>query len=205
MHEIGAAEGGGPRPEFRTRLRDDLLAVYAEEREDQAASGAPIPPVRRRRLRRLPQLVTIMTAFLMIVTGLVAYRSVPGDLLYPLKRGAESTLLRLSPDEVDKADRKLEAAKERATEVATLLGSDDRDERVDLVDETLEEMEKTTRSAVCTLTRVKRDDHRSRTKLKHFAEEQHDTVEPMLPKMDAETQRQANGYLNYIDRLAAPG
>ncbi|MCG5215156.1 DUF5667 domain-containing protein [Streptosporangium soli] len=204
LAEIGAAQGSGPRPGFRARLRDDLLAVYADEREETGAALRLAAPRRRRRGRRLPQLAMLGVTFLVIVTGLVAYRSIPGDTLYPLKRAAESTLLRMSTDEMDRADRKLASAKERATEVATLLGSTDHVDRVDLVDKTLREMEMTTRSAICTLTRVKRDDARSATKLKRFAEEQHNTVEPMLPKMDEETQRQANGYLNYIDGLAAP-
>ncbi|WP_345599803.1 DUF5667 domain-containing protein [Thermocatellispora tengchongensis] len=198
----------GPRPAFRARLRDELLAAYARDRDRDDRTPEPTPtaqpaaPARRRHPAMIPQLATFGVALLLTVTGLVAYRSVPGDVLYPLKRGAESTLLRFSTDEVDRAERELHAARERAAEVAALLGSPD---RLNLVDETLDDMEKTTRSAISTLERAERPgDQGTKSKMRRFAEEQHDTVAPMLSKMDEEAQRQASGYLNYIEGLAAP-
>ncbi|MDF5754928.1 DUF5667 domain-containing protein [Spongiactinospora sp. TRM90649] len=224
MSEIASREDTGPRPEFRSRLREDLLAVYSDEpaqRAKGAAAQADVvrrPPARRaRRYRRasrsggasrgysrvgvLAQVITVATTFILVVTGLVAYRSVPGDTLYPLKRAAESTMVRLSADEVERAERRLAAAEERASEVATLLGTPD---RAGLVDDTINDMEKSTRSAVCALTRVKRKDAKKEPTLKRFAEKQHRVVDPIIKKMDAQTQRQASGYLNYIDGLAGP-
>ncbi|GLW08878.1 hypothetical protein Misp01_40080 [Microtetraspora sp. NBRC 13810] len=206
LSDLGSRMSGGPRPEFRARLRGDLLSVYAEEREEPGQPGADRPAASRRhpRLRIFPQVLAFAMALVMMVTALVAYRSVPGDTLYPLKRGAESALVRLSPDAEDQARRELAAAHERAVEVAELLGPRAHEPSRELVDETLADMEQTTRSAVTKLRRAKRKDPQSRSRLRRFAEEQHNMVAPMVPKMDEESRRKAKGYLNYIDGFVAP-
>ncbi|WP_146607621.1 DUF5667 domain-containing protein [Spongiactinospora gelatinilytica] len=232
LSKIGIQEEAGPREEFRAKLRADLLTAYAEDAScpppEPAETIAPTAgqadivrgrPRRSRRCRRagraggrsrghrrvavFSQLTAVGVAFTLTVTGLVAYRAVPGDTLYPLKRAAESTMVGLSTDERERAQRKLRTAEERAAEVARLLGTPG---RVDLVEKTIRDMDRATRSAVCELGRVKRKDTKEEEEptLRRFAEKQHQVVDPMLQKMDAQTQRQASGYLDYIDGLAAP-
>lgn len=204
MAEIGAVAGAGPTQAFRDRLRDELmLAARAAEPVSAPAPLPPDPPARRRHHQHavLPRLAVLGTAIVVTVTALVTYRSVPGDPLYPLKRVAESALLELSADEVARAEGKLRAAQERAAEVAALLGIPD---RVNLVDQTLDDMEESTRSAVCTLKRVDAEHPEKRTDLRRFAENQHRRMTSILPRMDEKTQRQVSGYLSYIESLAEP-
>jgi hypothetical protein len=203
MAEIGSRLGGGPHPEFRARLRTELLAAYEAAYEERDAAAPPAAAARpRRRLQLFPQVLTLVVTFAMVTSLFATYGSVPGDTLYPLKRAAESTLLHLSRGDEARADRALKSAQSRAEEVAVLLGSGAQEST--LIGETLKDMEETTRSAVGSLTRVKRKDQTSSTRLKRFAEHQRNMVEPMLSKMDEEMQRQASGYLKYIDGLAAP-
>ncbi|RBQ21708.1 hypothetical protein DP939_03125 [Spongiactinospora rosea] len=230
MSKIGIQEEAGPRAEFRAKLREDLLTTYADDAacplpepaetiapttgQADIVRGRPRRPRRRRRAGRaggrsrgyrrvavLSQLAVVGVAFTLTVTGLVAYRAVPGDTLYPLKRAVESTMVGLSTDERERAQRKLRAAEERAAEVASLLGTPG---RVDLVKKTIRDMDRATRSAVCELDRVRREEAKEEPTLRRFAEKQHRVVDPMLQRMDAQTQRQASGYLDYIDGLAAP-
>ncbi|GAA3443603.1 DUF5667 domain-containing protein [Planomonospora venezuelensis] len=203
--------GTAPRPEFRAELRERLMNAPREEAAPARtgpAAGSPAERVRPRgaRLRLpslLPRLLSLGLATAMVAAGLATYRSVPGDTLYPLKRAAENTMLRLSADDAERADRELSSASTRADEVEELLGSATRSDSR-LVGETLKEMEDTTRSAVTALTRVRRDDAKVTSSLKRFVQKQRDQIEGMLPKMDEDAQRRANGYLNYIEGLAPP-
>ncbi|GIH90936.1 DUF5667 domain-containing protein [Planobispora siamensis] len=202
VSRLGTHMPAAPRPQFRQELRERLM---------NAPDGdAPPVTVRRPRARHrarsmlFPRLVSLTTAVSLLVTGLATYDSVPGDTLYPLKRAAESTLLQLSTDDTERATRELRSASTRADEVEELLGSSGR-AGSDLVGETLEAMEETTRSAVTSLTRVRRRDAKSTGTLKRFVQKQRNQIEGMLPKMDEEDQRRANGYLNYIEGLAPPG
>ncbi|WP_326819427.1 DUF5667 domain-containing protein [Streptosporangium sp. NBC_01756] len=205
---LGIRMGGNPRPEFRSELRERLMD--ASEQEDppigQAARTRPRPRPRFR-LILLPQFLSLSLAATTVMAGLATYRSTPGDTLYPLKRAAESTLFHLSTDDAERAGRSFDYAETRAHEVEELLGSTRRENY--LIKETLQAMEDTTRSAVTSLTRVRRRDARSDAKsagqLKRFVQKQRHQIEGMLPKMDVEEQRRAHDYLNYIDGLAPPG
>ncbi|GAA3127120.1 hypothetical protein GCM10010466_17430 [Planomonospora alba] len=210
MTELGTRLGGAPRPEFRDELRARL--VNASASDGPAAERVPARHrARRRRIRPLllSQLLSAALAVGMAATGLAAYQSVPGETLYPLKRAAENTLLRLSTDDAERADRGLRSASTRADEVEALLGSASatRDQGA-LVGETLQDMEDTTRSAVTSLTRVRRRDaddaQEAAGSLQRFVRKQRNRIEGMLPKLDEENQRRANGYLNYIEGLAPP-
>ena len=88
---------------------------------------------------------------MMLVGGSRPTSAVPGDTLYPLKRAAESTLVRLSADDVERAERELISAKTRASEVARLLGSSGDGP---LVTKTLTDMEESTRSGISRLERA---------------------------------------------------
>jgi hypothetical protein len=198
LYEIGTGAGHGPRPEFRARLREELLAARAAGSE----SGPQVARHRRpsRRLTALrPGALIVAMAALMLLTGAWTYGSVPGDRLYPIKRAAEATLLSLTTDDMERAQRELSAAHSRATEAAALLGyPDSRRER--LIGPTLDEMTMTTRSALSALGHVKRQGTHTPA-LKHFTEEQRDVVEPMIPQLDDDDRMKASAYLDMIDDL----
>ncbi|MFJ2028372.1 DUF5667 domain-containing protein [Streptosporangium sp. NPDC087985] len=200
---LGIRMGGGPRPEFRSEFRERLLD--ASNQEDPPAERA-VPERPRVRLSLLPQFLSLGLVVTMVMAGLATYRSMPGDTLYPLKRAAESTLFHLSTDDAERAGRSFDYAETRAHEIEELLGSTRRENH--LIKETLQDMENTTRSAITSLTRVRRRDAKSDAKstgqLKRFVQKQRHQIEGMLPKMDVEQQRRAHGYLNYIEGLAPP-
>ncbi|MFC4058658.1 DUF5667 domain-containing protein [Planomonospora corallina] len=209
--ELGTRLEGAPRPEFRAELRERLVNASPAGDLSGDVSGGRVPARHRAPRARpvlLPRLLSAALAVCMVGTGLAIYRSVPGDVFYPLKRAAENTLLQLSTDEAERADRSLQSASTRADEVEELLGSAARDESA-LVGQALEAMEDTTRSAVTSLTRVRRSDKEDAAEvtghLQRFVRKQRNRIEGMLPKMDEENQRRANGYLNYIEGLAPPG
>jgi hypothetical protein len=195
----GLRLGGGPEAGFRERLRDDLVSgrLLLEAPDEQPAPKHARPPVRRRR-PLLSQLATFGLAAAMMVSAFATYRSVPGDSLYPLKRAAESTLVHLSTDDAERADRELASAQTRAKEVASLLGSSNDNP---LVTKTLKDMEDSTRSGI---DRLARTQARS-SKIKKFAQNQRDMVEPMLDQLSEAQKGQAAGYLDYIEGLVAPG
>jgi hypothetical protein len=150
----------------------------------------------------LSQLATLSLAAAMMLSAFATYRAVPGDPLYPLKRAAESTLVRLSDDDVERAERELESAKARAEEMAELLGSSRESSpgKDALVGKALKDMEESTRSGITRLERV-----RPRSpKIRSFARDQRDMVEPLLERMAGDDQDQATGYLDYIEGLVAP-
>lgn len=185
---------GGPRPEFRARLREELLRAHAMERVSAAQPPAERPEIRpRSRLVRL-RATCVLGGLLavMFVTGAHASHSVPGELLYPLKRAAESAMLTITTDDDDLAQREMVAARRRAAETAALLGYSAPDRG--LVEQTLDDMDSTTRAA---LSRVK--PRKSDGRLRRFAREQHNMVAPLLPKMDRRNRDRANEYLSYID------
>lgn len=192
--------GGGPDGDFREHLRHRLTSAIAEP-EERAAPARTARHARRHPTARVSwasQLATFALAAGMMLAAFLTYQSVPGDTLYPLKRAAESTLVRLSKDDVERAERELVSAKERASEVAALLGSSGDHT---LVAATLSDMEKQTRSAISRLQRV---EPRS-PKLNSFAQSQRDAVKPMLDQLVGPQADQANTYLLYIEGLAMPG
>ncbi|MFI7449407.1 DUF5667 domain-containing protein [Nonomuraea sp. NPDC049714] len=196
LTELGAlSRGGGPDAAFRARLRERLTSAQPGEE--------PVRPARRTHRRPRPKrslsapIAPIGLVAAMLLAAFATYHAVPGDTLYPLKRAAESTLVRLSTDDVVRGERELVSAKTRAEEVAQLLGSSSAGP---LVRRTLKDMEQSTRAGI---TRLRRAEPRS-PKIDRFAEDQRNMVEPMLEQLDGVEQDQAVGYLDYIDGLAAP-
>ncbi|KAB8190409.1 hypothetical protein FH608_036275 [Nonomuraea phyllanthi] len=197
--------GGTPEPAFRERLRARLVSGALDAEEPQATPHRPAHqghrPAHRRPARRhrpvLSQLATLGLAAAMMVSAFATYQSVPGDTLYPLKRAAESTLVRLSSDDAERGERELDSAQSRAREIASLLGSS-----VDgpLLSETLEDMEESTRAGI---SKLERAEPRS-PKIKDFAQDQKEAVRPMLKQLDNSQLAQAEGYLDYIEGLAVP-
>lgn len=220
LRRLGDQVGGAPRPEFRERLREDLMAAFAAEHAegrvsehtpvhvlaappDECADDAAAPPPRRSLLVRLRP-VALVGALVVCVflTSFNTSKAMPGDLLYPLKRAAESALLNLSTDDMDRFQRELAAARARAAEAKALVDAADAagPERRDLLEKTIEDMDATTRSAFSTLARVKRPNPQSGRKLKQFAKEQRNLVEPLLPELDADDKRKVSRYLELIER-----
>ncbi|MFC4589021.1 DUF5667 domain-containing protein [Sphaerisporangium corydalis] len=198
LNEIGGEPGNGPRPDFRTRLRGELLAARAA-----GADPGPEATGRRRRppflMRLRPGVLIVVVTGLLLVACVGAYASVPGDRLYPIKRAAEATLLSLTTDDAERAQRELNAAHSRATEAAALLGYPD-SRRAQLIGPTLDEMASTTRSALSALGHVKRQG-RHAPALKRFTDEQRDVVEPMIPQLGGDDRMKASAYLDMIDDL----
>jgi len=207
--------GGLPEPAFKERLRAELLSASpaaagaetpgrspedAGETAGQGREAAGGARGRRRRSRGrplLPQLATVSVVAVLMLSSFATYRAVPGDSLYPLKRAAESTLVRLTSDDAERAARELDSAKTRAKEVATLLGSSSNGP---LVGKTLRDMEESTRAGI---SRLERAEPRS-PKIKKFARDQKKVVEPMIEQLNEAEQAQAQGYLSYIEGLVAP-
>ena len=212
MASLRSLLGGGPRPEFREKLRAELMRAYADERAagtraagkhaaPPAASGPRRPRPRRSLLVRLrPVLVFSLLLVGMFAAGVRTHHAVPGEVLYPLKRLAESTVLDLAYDEDDRAERQMAAARQRAAETASLVGTSTPDRRR-LIGQTLDDMEMTTRAALSRVARRGRADGETR----QFAREQHNLVEPLLPKLDRENRDKASQYLSYIDSFTGSG
>ncbi|MEU6424712.1 DUF5667 domain-containing protein [Microbispora sp. NPDC046973] len=202
--------GGGPRPEFRERLRTELMRAHAAERaagkhavgRHAAPPATPLRPRPRRSLlvRLRPLLVFCVLLAGMFGTGVRTYHAVPGEVLYPLKRMAESTVLDLAYDEEELAQRQMVAARQRAAETASLLDTST-PERRRLIGQTLDDMETTTRAALSRVARQGHADGEART----FAREQRNLVEPLLPKLDGENRDKANQYLIYIESFTGSG
>ncbi|GAA4977302.1 hypothetical protein HD597_009783 [Nonomuraea thailandensis] len=187
--------GGAPAAAFKERLRAELLSGALDPEPEPAG-----PAHRRRRPRRRPllsQLSAVGLAAALMVSSFATYQAVPGDSLYPLKRAAETTLVHLSSDDAQRGERELDSAQTRAREVASLLGSS---ADGPLVKKTLKDMEESTRAGI---SRLERTEPRS-PKIKKFAQEQEEAVKPMLQELDEDQLAQAEGYLDYIEGLAAP-
>ncbi|SEG74533.1 hypothetical protein SAMN05444920_104179 [Nonomuraea solani] len=197
LHELPL--GGGPEAAFKERLRAELLSGRLTL-EPEAPEVPEAPAKGRRRARRRPllsQLAAMGLAAAMTVSSFATYQAMPGDSLYPLKRAAESTLVRLSTDDAERGRRELDSAKTRAEEVASLLGSS---VEGPLLDKTLKDMEESTRAGI---SRLERTEPRS-PKIKNFARDQKEAVKPMLTQLGEAQLAQAEGYLDYIEGLAEP-
>ncbi|MEV4074673.1 DUF5667 domain-containing protein [Nonomuraea fuscirosea] len=186
---------GAPQPAFKERLRAELLSLAHEQDEPVTERAHRRRPARRRPL--LSQLAAVGLVAAMMVSSFATYQAVPGDSLYPLKRAAETTLVRLSSG-AERGERELDSAKTRAKEVATLLGSTTAE--APLINKTLKDMEESTRVGV---ERLERTEPRS-PKIKKFARDQQEVVEPMLDQLGEADLARAEDYLDYIEGLVAP-
>ncbi|TDD21078.1 DUF5667 domain-containing protein [Nonomuraea diastatica] len=200
--------GGAPDPAFRDRLRAELVSGPISGPISGPVTGELLPerPALPRHAHRRPahprpllsQLAAFGLSAAMMVASFATYQAVPGDSLYPLKRAAESALVGLSTNEAARGERELRSAKARAEEVASLLGSSNGGP---LVGKTLKDMEESTRAGI---SRLRRAEPRS-PKIKKFARHQKEVVGPMLRQLKRDQLAQAEGYLDYIEGLVAPG
>ncbi|MEV5412430.1 DUF5667 domain-containing protein [Thermopolyspora sp. NPDC052614] len=210
LADIGSRLGAQPRQEFRARLRESLLSAHESGRQAAGrharpaarAAVPPPPPIRTSLLVRLRPAVLVLTLVAVtLLTSWGTHRAVPGDMLYPLKRGAESALVKLSIDATSRAERELATARNRAAEAAK-LAEDPKAKK--LLDATIDDMASSTRSALSTLTRVKPRNTGNSRKIRRFATEQRNVVEPILPSLKGSSREKANAYLHLIQRYEAP-
>lgn len=116
------------RARLMTEAADVLVAAPARSTLTAHASGATVrPPAPRRRLAGLAAAVVAGTATVGLVTSSAS--AVPGDVLYPVKRGVESVQLAVHRDDVGRGETQLDQASERLLEAWT-LDSTGRDDRV---------------------------------------------------------------------------
>jgi hypothetical protein len=114
----------GPAPEFRTALRQRLVAVAAVQGVGETASVSS--RVREKagawRVQRRIAIVAGSAAAVTAVAGvgIGASRSLPGDAFYGLKRTTESVQLALAQGDEAKGKRHLEFARTRLSEVKAL-------------------------------------------------------------------------------------
>jgi Domain of unknown function (DUF5667) len=123
---VGAMRGidaPAPRPDFVASLRERLL----EEAETALTRDAvlTLPPRRKGRERRL---ALAASAFVLVggTAGMAAaaQNALPGDALYPIKRGIEAAQTDLSRGEESKGQHLLDQAGSRLHEVELLLATD---------------------------------------------------------------------------------
>lgn len=118
-----------PSPDFLVDLRSQLMADAATvlvkthtPHARRAASGSMVHPARRR--------VAAATAGLIGVAGMVSIvassaQAIPGDMLYPVKRGVETVELTLHRSDASRGSFQLAQASERLAEARSLSGQTD--------------------------------------------------------------------------------
>ncbi|MCR4513891.1 DUF5667 domain-containing protein [Aeromicrobium sp. 50.2.37] len=121
-----------PRPEFRAALRERLLVEAqtalvpdpgASRRAVANRTPATVAPTRPRARRRLAGLAVAAVSSLGVV-GMVAgsAQAIPGDVLYPVKRGVENVELAMQRTDEGRGTQRLEIAAERLREARAVLG-----------------------------------------------------------------------------------
>lgn len=122
-----------PTEQFRVDLRARLMAEAADvlvvtpPRERPAAASDPVRTPRRRRLVGLTAALVTGTATIGMVS--TSASAVPGDVLYPVKRGVESVQLAMHRDDASRGRAELDQAAERLKE-AWSLDDSGRDDQV---------------------------------------------------------------------------
>ncbi len=118
-----AAEAPAPRPDFVASLRERLL----EEAQTALTRDAilTLPPRRKSSDRKL---AIAASAFVLVggTAGMAAaaQHALPGDALYPIKRGIEAAQADLSSGDASKGHKLLDQADSRLHEVQSMLADD---------------------------------------------------------------------------------
>jgi Domain of unknown function (DUF5667) len=116
-----------PSEVFRASLRERLLAVAAERPRDTGTEVAPVPAVRSAvrtpaRSRVVAVACAVVLAGGMASTAAAARGALPGDLLYPIKRGLEQSQAAATTNPESRGSTYLRQATTRLDEVARLGG-----------------------------------------------------------------------------------
>jgi hypothetical protein len=198
-------EADGPRPEFRTALRQRLVAVATVQ-----GVGAPAPSsVERARAAtgswRFRRRLTALAAGAAVVTGisgvaLGASRSLPGDPLYGMKRAAEAAQLATTGGTEARGKRHLEFARTRLAEVQQLAG----DGHAKVIVDTLHDMDVETRDGANDLFASYRDSGSIEPlrALDTFTHEQYADLQALLPQLPAAAQPSARSSLALLAVIA---
>jgi Domain of unknown function (DUF5667) len=122
---LRAHEAPAPRPEFSAELRERLLAEA--ERTLAADSVLRLPPRRSGARERRLALVASSVVLVGGTAGLAAASqdALPGDALYPIKRGIERAQADIGTSPASKGQELLAQADNRLLEVQGLVESDD--------------------------------------------------------------------------------
>lgn len=122
VSDLRAQHAPVPRPDFAAQLRERLMTEA--EVSLSPASPLALPPRRtdRARQRRLTAAAAVFT----LVGGsaglaAAAEQSLPGDALYPIKRGIEDAQLSLQTEPADKGRAYLDQAEERLDEATGMI------------------------------------------------------------------------------------
>lgn len=130
-----------PSTEFRATLRDRLMVEAADV---LVADPAPLKPVRSlpartapsRRRRRLAALTAALVASVGVVGTVASSASaVPGDLLYPVKRGVENVQVAFHRDDASRGEYRLQQARERLAEAQSLDSRGDAERMASTLDD----------------------------------------------------------------------
>ncbi len=117
-----------PRPDFTAELRARLVATAQREFLPRQRGEQP-PAVRVLTPRRRAGLAAASSVFVLVGGGAglasASASALPGDLLYPVKRGVERIDMALAGDAGDEGRTALDQARTRLTEVQALLQTDD--------------------------------------------------------------------------------
>lgn len=124
VETLRSQEPVAPREEFTSDLRSRLM-VEAETALKPETATLILP--QRQRGRRERRLVAAASAFVLVggtaTMAAAAQSSLPGDALYPIKRGIERAEVGLSLSEAGKGKDLLSHASDRLSEVQGLVGS----------------------------------------------------------------------------------
>ncbi|QIK65125.1 hypothetical protein G7072_01130 [Nocardioides sp. HDW12B] len=125
-HAAAEAPALFPRPEFTSRLREQLLAEAAESWTYDPSAARLELRARTTTPRRERRLVVAATALLLAggSAGMAAaaQQALPGEALYPIKRGLEEVRADLTSDDAARGRTLLSQADSRLGEVAALVG-----------------------------------------------------------------------------------
>jgi len=115
-----AVSGATPSDQFKSALRQRLLAAAAVAPTSGTGTGAAGPNAWRRRLVAASTVVAITSGGL-AGTAVASHSALPGDALYSIKRTVEGVQLVLATSDLSKGERYLAIAEARLTEVEGLL------------------------------------------------------------------------------------
>jgi hypothetical protein len=177
-----------PRADFTADLRAQLVAA-AHRELSSPAGGEPTPRAERPRrsgYRRLG--VAAATGAFVVVGGTTGIASasehaLPGDLLYPVKRGVEQIDLRLTANDAERGRLELELAQTRLDEVGKLLESGDPVAEA-LVAETLEDFTESAGAGSELLLKPQDTSASAATLVNAFAVDSSLTLNVLAPEFD---------------------
>jgi len=114
-----------PTPQFRESLRTALMTEAETALVPVVKTGRPISVVSAPTTHPVRRRLAAVTTAILASAGLIGIVSssasaVPGDMLYPVKRGVESVELALHRDDASRGSFSLSQASERLAEARTL-------------------------------------------------------------------------------------